>query len=256
MTSPQQPANSPGLTPAQIRDWLSIPRFNRYLAAAGNDPGRAFALYDWNSHVAGATLVDVGHLEVALRNVYDDQLSSRFPQWAIDPTTALFTRTAGHPSVHGGQQVLNQGSQNRLAAARAGLGQSPTHGQVVAALDFGFWSTMTRRERTATFWTPMLAHAFPSHLSRGRVHNVVDKLRKFRNRLAHNEPMFSSRTGLADRLRELDTLFSWIRPVAATWVRQRSAVPGLLAKCPVPGLVVVPATAATPPASTGTAPSP
>lgn len=213
---------------------------------ADHDVRRAFALYDWNSQVAGAALVDVGHFEVALRNVYDGQLSQHYPQWAVDSSSTLFTRLVGAPPTHPGQQRLNQGSLDRIAAARAGLGSSPGHGQVVAALDFGFWTTLTRRERTATFWTPMLAHTFPAHLSRGQVHQLVDNVRKFRNRLAHNEPMFSRRTGLGDRLRELDTLFSWIRPAAASWVGQRSTIPSLLTRCPVPGLV---SSAALPPSS-------
>lgn len=235
MTAPAQP---PTLTPTHLTEWLSVPRFGRYAVVAG-PPARAFALYDWNAQVAAAALRDLGHFEVALRNAYDAELSAIFPDWAVDEQTRLFARTGGTPADVQSQHELNDSSLSKLDVAYGGLGASPSHGQVVAALDFGFWASLNRRERTATFWTPMLFRAFPKGSSRGDVHARVDNLRKFRNRLAHNEPVFSKRTGLAERMRDLDTVFSWLRPEVAAWVGQRSAVPELVARCPVAGLVTL-----------------
>jgi hypothetical protein len=69
------------------------------------------------------------------------------------------------------------------------------------------------------------------------VHALVGNVRKFRNRLAHNEPVFSSKTGLVKRMEEAETLFRYLRPEAAERVRQHSDVPRLIARCPVPGLM-------------------
>lgn len=46
----------------------------------------------------------------------------------------------------------------------------------------------------------MLHGAFPKGTARAWVHDLVTRVVKFRNRLAHNEPVFSTRTGLEDRL--------------------------------------------------------
>lgn len=133
------------LTPDQVREWLGAPRFGRYLTAASGDAGRALALYEWNSRLAAAALRDVGHFEVAMRNAYDAQLSERYPEWAADPTSGLFRLETGPAKDRVPQRQLNAGSAGKLSAARAGLGGRPTHGQVVAALDFGFWAQLSRR---------------------------------------------------------------------------------------------------------------
>lgn len=225
------------LTPDQVREWLGGPRFGRYLTAASGDAGRALALYEWNSRLAAAALRDVGHFEVAMRNAYDAQLSERYPEWAADPASGLFRLETGPAKDRVPQRQLNAGSAGKLSAARAGLGGRPTHGQMVAALDFGFWAQLSRRERTGTLWTPMLSRAYPQHVSRGQVHALVDNVRKFRNRLAHNEPVFSNKTGLVQRMEEAEKLFRYLRPEAAQWVREHSDVPRLIARCPVSGLM-------------------
>lgn len=161
----------------------------------------------------------------------------RFPEWAADAGSDLFRLESGRRDSQGPQRRLNGGSQAKLGAARAGLGGQPAHGQVVAALDFRFWTQLTTRERTETIWAPMLSRAYPAQVTRGQVHALVDKVRKFRNRLAHNEPVFSNRTGLVKRMEEVETLFRYLRPEAARWVREHSDVPRLIAPCPVPGLM-------------------
>ena len=226
------------LTPEQVQEWLGGPRFGRYLTAASGEASRALALYEWNSRMAAAALRDVGHFEVAMRNAYDIHLSQRYPQWAADPASGLFRleRARGAEALRL-QRQLNAGSAEKLNTARSGLGGRPTHGQVVAALDFGFWTQLTKRERTDTFWTPMLSRAYPPHESRGQVHALVDNVRKFRNRLAHNEPVFSNKTGLVQRIEDTRTLFGYLHPEAAQWVQDHSDVPRLIAGCPVPGLM-------------------
>jgi hypothetical protein len=58
-----------------------------------------------------------------------------------------------------------------------------------------------------------------------------------RHRLAHNEPVFSSRTGLHDRLGDVEALFNHVSPTTATVVLAISTVPAIIASCPVTGLV-------------------
>jgi len=236
VSDPDQPAP---LTSAQAQAWLGSPRFARYTGAAGGDEPVALRLYQWNAQMAAAALVDVGHFEVALRNAYDGQLSARFPQWAVDPSSPLFHQVQGRGPTRDEQRRMNQRSRDELERARRGLGSRPSHGQVVASVSFGFWAQMTHRQRTPTFWAPMLRSAFPeqAQVARGQVHQLVGNVVRFRNRLAHNEPVFSSATGLAHRLGELTTLFRMIHLQAAAWTQRQSSVPALLAECPVAGLL-------------------
>lgn len=232
---PRQHQPAP-LTPAAVRSWLGQPRFDRYLSAVGGDEALALQLYRWNAKVAGAALVDVGHFEVALRNSYDRQLSMQFPDWTVDPSSGLFEREQGKKREQLRQREINERSRRDVAAAANGLGSSPSHGQVVAALSFGFWGQLTRPERTATFWTHMIEHCYPD-MTRGRVHQLVQNVVRFRNRLAHNEPVFSTRTGLAARMRDMMTLFAVLHDDVAAWVQHESDVPALVGACPVAGVL-------------------
>ena len=231
------PTAQPSLSQHDAERWLSHARLGAYLAHAGGYLGVALELYVWNGALAAAALNDTCHLEVALRNAYDAQMVVPFPDWAIDSASGLFARTQGVQRAAAKQHALNAGSVKGLAEARRGAGPSGTHGQVVAALSFGFWTKLTERDRTPTFWTPMLHRAFPTGTSRADVHDLAVKVNRFRNRLAHNEPVFSTRTGLHDRLVDVDNLFTLVNPAAAAFIRQRSIVAQVVSQCPVSGIV-------------------
>ena len=224
------------LDAAQAVRWLSAPRYGRYLRVAGGDHALAMETYLWNSRVAAAGIVDVGHLEIAIRNAYDRELSRRYPEWAVDPQSALFQLEQGVQRARAQQHRRNQVSLARLGDAKRGLSSKPTHAEVVAALTFGFWSNLTVGERAPTIWNPMLYRVFPKGTGRARVHELVARVVKFRNRLARNEPVFSTRTGLEDRLAEVRELFELIDPDAYAYVAGHSTLGDALTSCPIPGL--------------------
>ena len=194
--------------------------------------------YLWNSRVAAAGIVDVGHLEIALRNAYDRELSKRYPDWSIDPQLQLFSLEQGMENTRYQQRRHNRTSVARLADAKRGLSSSSTHAEVVAALTFGFWASLTVGERSSTLWNPMIHRSFPKGTKRARVHDLTVRVVKFRNRLAHNEPVFSTRTGLADRLAEVQELFSLVAPDTYAYVALHSMLVAELASCPIPGLTL------------------
>jgi len=227
----------PRLDEAAARRWLSDPRYERYLAAANGDHDMALSLYQWNSRVAAAGLVDVGHLEVALRNAYDRQLVISFPDWTVDTRSQLFLQEQGVANARTRQRARNRVSLDRIAAAHHGLGVKPSHGEVVAALSFGFWASLTLPERASLIWNPMLHRAFPKSTRRAHVHDLVSRIVKFRNRLAHNEPVFSTHTGFSDRRGDVADLMQLIAPTAAPFITAHSTLYNAAKECPVPGLV-------------------
>ena len=230
------PEPAPSLDAARAERWLSQSRYRRYLGVAGEDHALAMQVYLWNSRVAAAGVVDVGHLEVALRNAYDRELSRRFPNWAVDSTSRLFQLEQGVQRARQQQRRRNQVSLMRLSDARRGLSFAPTHSEVVASLTFGFWSNLTVGERTSTIRNPMLHRAFSKGSSRARVHDLVARIVKFRNRLAHNEPVFSTRTGLEERLAEVQELFELLDPDTYAYVAGHSTLRSAILTCPIQGL--------------------
>ena len=97
------------------------------------------------------------------------------------------------------------------------------------------WS-LTVGERTPTLWNPMLHRAFPKGTRRARVQDLMARVVRFRNRLAHNEPVFSTRTGLADRLVEVQELFELVDPKLLANVAEHSTLSAAISSCPMTGL--------------------
>ena len=90
------------------------------LLVAGGGHALAMETYLWNSRVAAAGIVDVGHLEIAIRNAYDRELSRRYPEWAVDPQSALFQLEQGVQRARAQQHRRNQASLSRLSDAKRG----------------------------------------------------------------------------------------------------------------------------------------
>lgn len=211
--------------------WLSTGRLGIYKAATNGDLTRALTLYDWNAQATAACLHDIGHLEVLLRNRYDEQMQVNNHNWTA-ANAPLWHRQTGNKQTRLDQERSNRFSRSSIEKARNRSGAA-THGHIIANLTFGFWSALTQAERDATIWTPILSPVFPGR-TRGSVHDALRKLTTFRNRLAHWEPLFSGTTGLMRQLEQVDDIFLALDPVVAEWVGQRSAVLGLMRAIPEP----------------------
>jgi len=101
-------------------------------------------------------------------------------------------------------------------------GQSLTSDRVVAALSFGFWTTLIGKGHKGSYhnqlWIPTLSRAFKKASVKNRtdIHSKYDQLRQLRNRIAHHEPVFSQ--DLEDKYRTALELISWHCTVTAEWV--------------------------------------
>ena len=219
--------------PLSAHDWLSPHRLAVYTQQTGGDLVAALHLYDWNAAVTAACLRDISHFEVLIRNRYADRLAGQYPDWT-GSNSALWRRELGHPTAREKQGVANRRSAQAIIQAHRDA-PSNTPGHIIAQLSFGFWANLSLAVREPTIWTPMLNQIVPGQ-ARGPHHDRMVKLNKFRNRLAHWEPVFSSTTGLALRLAEFDALFQSIDIDVAAWVGARSRVLDAINECPEPHL--------------------
>jgi hypothetical protein len=145
------------------------------------------------------------------------------------------------------------------------LGTDPrthTEGHLIAKLDFGFWVSLCRDSYADTrgegprLWPRALDLAFQkrprSVTTRVEVYHRFDRIRRFRNRVAHHEPIWD-RDYLAQHDYILDSL-AWISPRLAEALRVLSPGPAVFAAGPAayrpqaetllgsgPGLSAVPA---------------
>lgn len=210
---------------------LSEPRMAPYFADAAGDKTMALALYEWSARTSSAAFEVVGHLEVLLRNTLDRCLRQHFHEdqsgipWFLLPTP-------------GGEHVAEA-----VAAVRERLRpqRKETRHQIIAGLSFGFWSGLLG-PKYEELWRECLHRAFPNSTGkRKQVAVAVERVRKFRNRLAHHDSTIN--VDIPFEIRQIFELTSYIDVNAGRWLERCSSVMAVYAQRPVTvdDTVVVPA---------------
>ena len=206
---------------------LSPPRFGTYLRATGGDRHRAMELYCWNTDLAAAFYVMLQFCEIGTRNGAVEAVEAEFgPNWHLNRG---FYRTL--PRLRGGRGY--QPSDDITTQGR----RQPTTGKVVAELKFAFWQYLFVQGQDGRLWDKHLRAAFPgipANLSvaqaRAQIHSDIEEIRRFRNRIAHHEPIFSR--DLKKDYQRLRQLIDWRRPSVATWLDGMETVSTLIQNRP------------------------
>jgi hypothetical protein len=113
--------------------------------------------------------------------------------------------------------------------------------QIIAGLSFGFWSGLLG-PKYEELWREALRRAFPNSSGRRKQVSVaVERVRKFRNRLAHHDSMIN--VDIPFEIRQIIELASFIDMNAANWLERCSAAMTVYAQRPIAidDTVVVPA---------------
>jgi len=209
---------------AAVEAALSTDRLSVYGTAAGGDLGSAIDLYCWNTAVGSAFFGPIGVLEVVLRNALDRQLSRAFTApWYDDPAFLAID-----PKI----EKRVQSAKDEIAKRR----KTVTHPRMVAELSFGYWVHLLRPGPNGayvpTLWGPALSRAFPAGTRRSRLVADLDPLLKFRNRIAHHEPVF--RSDLTEQYTRVLRIIALVAPNLVRWVEHHSRVPNLITRGPYP----------------------
>jgi hypothetical protein len=109
--------------------------------------------------------------------------------------------------------------------------KTPTDGQIISELGFGFWRFLLARRYQSTLW-PDLASGFPHAPNRARrtVEDPIVRLHEFRNRLAHHQRIWSER--VEDRYQDCLLVAGYIDGDLRDWIAATSRVPDLLSQRP------------------------
>jgi hypothetical protein len=190
---------------AEIASHLSESRLSSY---AQNPPNtrRALALYRWNAQISAAFIVPLHLCEVVTRNALAKAIEHVYGvSWFNDPGFA---------------RALPEDVRRELVRASRGLSNA---GEIVATLKAFFWVAMLTSRHDKRLWSVHLRAQFPNlpvHLtipeSRKLLREQVDIVRRFRNRVAHHEPIFTR--NLAAEYKRLRGLVAWRSVTTAEWL--------------------------------------
>lgn len=208
-----------------IEDILSSDRFLTYLKWAKNDRTRAIKLYTLNACLSECLHISMHTLEVALRNrIY-----------------LVMSEYAGPPWYDLEEYQLNPKQPEMLRKAKHDLTQGRklgTPARMVAALTFGYWTSMLGKEYE-DLWQTVLhdigKKADGKGLRRKDFSGPLQALRELRNRVAHLEPILH--WDLRKHHQTMLRLTSWLSPVAAQWCQDHCRFSQLY---PAEGLSLLP----------------
>jgi len=132
---------------------------------------------------------------------------------------------------HDNRVPLSNESMTLIAQAETALVHEPLPlrpGSIVAELKFGFWVGLLGPRYDSTIWRNHLYKAFLARggKKRGDVHSRLNALRRFRNRVAHHEPIYHR--PLAALHQETIEAISWMCKDTSRWAEHHSRVPAVL----------------------------
>lgn len=206
---------------ADLDRTVSRARLSRYLVATAGDLDSALELYEKNLALSEELFGLLHGLEIAVRNSIHHVLSTdiRLQDWYQDGQPLPFSNV---------RRLSFTGPMNSMIRdARANAGAAAPVGKVIAELTFGFWPNMLS-SRFDELWRASLHKAFPhAHVPRRFVHWRLETIRRLRNRIAHHEPILTSRnevhTGFVDQptmtLPAVLECVTWISPPTSDWLR-------------------------------------
>lgn len=200
-------------------------RIDRYLPAAGQSREDAFKLFLWNCALCEAFYLPLHIAEVSVRNAIHQRLLERLgDQWYDQPVLRKLLADR-----------LFKDLEKAVRQERARYGLLMTSHHLVSELSFGFWQHLLTKRFDRLLWPRGMTDVFPNlplALGRNDVHNRVDIVRKWRNRIAHHKAIFDQAP--TKRHQETLQMVRWVCHDVADWLTSASKVSMAISLRPVP----------------------
>ncbi len=189
---------------------LSTDRFDRYLGLTDGNTDKALCLYACNACLSQALYVPLQALEVTLRNSIHECLKTDMGEYWFDkPDLIVISHQFG-----------------QIGEAKAKLVQdrkSVLSPRVVAALPFGFWTTMFNSDYEELWRHHLCGIVLPEKregITRKTFSGPLKLIRKIRNRIAHHECIIE--LDLNNHYGQIKHLTGLLSPEARYWLEQNS----------------------------------
>jgi hypothetical protein len=199
---------------------FSQQRLNRYLYACGNSKLRAKKLYRANLKLAQSFYPILNLFEVVIRNRMHYQLSSHFtnPDWIIAEKNGFMNDPSLQPDTYLRRCVLS--TENKIRRGRGLV----TTGKLISEQTFGFWASLFDVHHYRLIGGCMI-QCFPrkpAPINRSSISLKLSRIKEFRNRIYHNEPICFSGNAInlsdANQVKtDIYDLIGWIDPKLTTY---------------------------------------
>lgn len=197
---------------AKINQLLSSKRFDSYLKRCENNTENALHYYVANSKVAEATYWSLQAFEVALRNKIHAVLSNHFQsaEW-YNVWLASEDYTDFHAKIIETKNILK-------------LRNEPINSdKMIAEFMLGFWIKMFNAKYEKILWKPLrtiFSNMPKNQRQRNNVAGALNKIRNFRNRIYHYEPICWDFNATNNNYNNIAKTIQWLDVDYLNWTMQ------------------------------------
>lgn len=201
---------------------FSTERMEKYFNHYPNDDAKALLHYKINIELSESFYSVLSMYEVALRNSLNRELTAYFEtsEWYLKIDTVNGLRNL-KDSIHTAKRQI------------ANRNETITSNKVVAELPLGFWVRLLNTEYERILWKS-LRKAFPhiekSERQRNTISAPLNKIRDFRNRVFHHEPISWRIDKLEETHNRIIRVMGWINKDLPDLAKSIDRVPVVLEK--------------------------
>lgn len=192
---------------SELQASISEERLSKYLAETRGDLDASICLYEKNMLLSESFYVSLQTLEVCLRNKIDVAMSQTYgADWLMNSHAA----------------PLSDFSRRLVNEAMPNIGSELSHGKLVAEAKFAFWVGLVSKGYDQSLWRAACYKAFLAEggKKRSMVHGRLNSIRRFRNRIAHHEPIFHK--DIERQHSEIIEAIQWMCRGTAAWAKHHS----------------------------------
>ena len=172
---------------ADYQKAFSYPRLDRYRIACGGDRQKALILYRYNIRLCQKFYAILGVFEITLRNAIDSHYQTQFSETNWLEMQVQYSGVFSDPIFQHG----NYESRKIIQSGIRKLNTKYSHDRLVSSLSFGFWVMLFNKLQFSvcgktlhTVFTNRPTGTLPRE-----IYKELDRIRDFRNRIAHHEPI-------------------------------------------------------------------
>lgn len=175
---------------SNITKYISSARLQKYELVCSGDHKKTLKLYQTNLRLSQAFYPILSLFEVVFRNAINEAMTSYFsdPNWLENQISGFMndsTLKSSNPR-HPHNEFMKKSVRSAIHKSGSHL-----HHKIVAELKFGFWTSFfdPKHYRLLAGRPISIFTTLPSGTNRSNILDKINRIRDFRNRIYHNEPV-------------------------------------------------------------------
>lgn len=218
----------------KFEQFVSKARLDKFLVGCINNQEKALELYKSNIIISKSFYPLLHLFEVFLRNRINTVLISHFgdADWIRSQRMGFMNDISLKPSDY---YLKNQISKTETYLAKKAI--TITSGKIISEQSLGFWTSFFETHHYRLLQGSIIScfPLKPSHINRSSISIRLNRIRDFRNRVYHNEPIcfkgeMVNYTEAETILIDINDLLSWIDTELASYMQYFNDVSMRIAK--------------------------